>query len=99
MEVNTTCVSPEWISVLVNGTGRSTRRWKSHVGTSPRRFGGPPIICYICFAKEPATLYARTLDSIDPSLTLTRTQYPATVGDAGNRKPLRNTEIASVCNA
>src|SRR5215217_6261940 len=58
-----------------------------------------PIICHICFAKEPATLYARTLDSIDPSLTLTRTQYPATVGDAGNRKPLRNTEIASVCNA
>ena len=32
---------------------------------------------------------------LDPSLTLTRTQYPATVGNTGNRKPLTYAEIAS----
>src|SRR5215211_8443441 len=58
-----------------------------------------PIICHICFAKEPAMLYARTLDSIDPSLTLTRTQYPAIVCNAGNRKLLTHAEFANPCNA
>ena len=41
IEVNTTCASSAWISALVNGTGRSTRRWKSLVGTSPRRLCRP----------------------------------------------------------
>jgi hypothetical protein len=27
-------------------------------------------------------------EPIDPSLTLTRTQFPAIVGNAGNRKPV-----------
>jgi hypothetical protein len=85
MEVNATCVSPAWISALVDGTGRSTRRWKSLVGTLPRRFCGPSGACYIWFAKGPATRNPRTLD---PSLTLTRTQYPAIPGNAGNRKPM-----------
>src|SRR5215210_6102736 len=71
MEVNATCVSPAWISALVDGTGRSTRRWKSLVGTLPRRFCGPSGACYVWFAKGPATRNPRTLD---PSLTLTRTQ-------------------------
>jgi hypothetical protein len=31
-------------------------------------------------------------------LTLTRTQYPAKVGNTGNRKPLTYAEIASPCN-
>jgi hypothetical protein len=32
-------------------------------------------------------------------LTLTRTQYPAIVGKAGNRKPSVYAGFASVCNA
>jgi hypothetical protein len=28
------------------------------------------------------------LTPLDPSLTLTRTQYPAIVGNSGNRKPV-----------
>jgi hypothetical protein len=47
-------------------------------------------------AKEPAP---RNLRLADPSLTLTRTQYPAIVGNTGNRKPLTYAEIASPCNA
>ncbi len=35
----------------------------------------------------------------DPSLTLTRTQYPATVGNIRNRKPRTYTEFANLCNA
>ena|SRR5215217_1485149 len=56
-----------------------------------------PIICHICFAKEPATLYTRTLDSIDPSLTLTRTQCPAIVSNRENRNPFTYARFASVC--
>jgi hypothetical protein len=83
VEVNATCVSPAWISALANGTWRSTRRWKSLVGTSPRRFCGPSSAYYIWVAKEPATRNPRTLD---PSLTLTRTQCAAIPGNRGNRK-------------
>jgi hypothetical protein len=36
---------------------------------------------------------------LDPSLTLTRTQYPAMVGKRGNRKTLIYAEFASLCNA
>ena len=32
------------------------------------------------------------LTTLDPSLTLTRTQYPAIVSNAGNKNPLRNGE-------
>ena len=55
MVVNTTCVSPAWISALVNGPGKRRRRWKSLVGASPRRFGGPPSIWHIWIAKKSAT--------------------------------------------
>src|SRR5919112_5964304 len=74
MGVNTTCVSPEWISVLVNDTGRSTRGWKFHVGPSPRRFGGPPITCHICFAKEPSTRNPCTLDPNPDAIPCNRGQ-------------------------
>jgi len=46
--------------------------------------------------KEPATRNPRTLD---PSLTLTRVQCPAIVGNTGNRKPLSYTGFANSCNA
>ena len=36
---------------------------------------------------------------LDPSLTLTRTQYPAIVGNAGNRKPFVYAGIANSRNA
>jgi hypothetical protein len=35
---------------------------------------------------------------IDPNLTLTRTQYPAIVGNRGNKRPLRNAGYANPCN-
>jgi hypothetical protein len=35
----------------------------------------------------------------DPSLTLTRTQYPAIVCNAGNEKPLIYAAFANPCNA
>ena len=34
----------------------------------------------------------------DPSLTLTRTQSPAIVGNTGNRKPVVYAGFASLCN-
>ncbi len=36
---------------------------------------------------------------LDPNLTLTRTQYPAIVGNTGNRKPFTYAGFASPCNA
>jgi hypothetical protein len=38
------------------------------------------------------------LTTLDPSLTLTRTQYPAIVGKAGNRKPFVYAGFANPCN-
>jgi hypothetical protein len=38
------------------------------------------------------------LTTLDPSLTLTRTQYPAIVGKAGNRKPVVYAGFATPCN-
>src|SRR5829696_8694158 len=49
----------------------------------------------IWFAKEPAT---RNLRLADPSLTLTRTQYPAIVCNTGNGKFVAYAELASPCN-
>jgi hypothetical protein len=39
------------------------------------------------------------LTTLDPNLTLTRTQYPAIVSNAGNRKPFIYAGFASPCNA
>ena len=39
------------------------------------------------------------LTPLDSSLTLTRTQYPATVGKVGNRKPPIYAGFAILCNA
>jgi hypothetical protein len=75
MEVNATCISPAWISALVNGTGRSIRRWKFLIGTSPRRFCGPSSACYIWFAKEPATRNPRTLDPNPDAMPCNRGQH------------------------
>jgi hypothetical protein len=36
---------------------------------------------------------------LDPSLTLTRTQYRAIVGKAGNKKALTYAGFANLCNA
>jgi hypothetical protein len=47
-------------------------------------------------AKEPAT---RNLRALDPSLTLTRTQYPAIVSNRENRKPFVYAGFANPCNA
>jgi hypothetical protein len=38
------------------------------------------------------------LTTLDPSLTLIRTQYPAIVGKAGNRKPVVYARFANSCN-
>ena len=35
---------------------------------------------------------------LDPSLTLTRTQYPAIVSNTENRQPLIYAEFANLCN-
>jgi hypothetical protein len=39
------------------------------------------------------------LTTLDPSLTLTRTQYPAIVGNTGYRKPFVYAGFANPCNA
>ena len=67
IEVNTTWVSPAWISALVNRTGRRMRRLKSLVGTSPRRFGGPSSACYIWLATEPRRAIHGLPAPIDPN--------------------------------
>jgi hypothetical protein len=36
---------------------------------------------------------------LDPNLTLTRTQYPATESNTGNRKPFVYAGFANPCNA
>jgi hypothetical protein len=38
------------------------------------------------------------LTTLDPSLTLTRTQHPAIVGNRGNKKRLTYAEFANPCN-
>src|SRR5215211_9526311 len=38
------------------------------------------------------------LTTLDPSLTLTRTQYPAIVSNRGNKEPLTYAKFASLCN-
>src|SRR5688572_12178252 len=54
----------------------------------------PPLNCKGPTKGNPPTL----LIPLDPNLTLTRTQYPATVGKAGNRKPYSYAGYASPCN-
>ena len=39
------------------------------------------------------------LTPLDPSLTLTRTQYPAIVGNTENEKPFIYAGFATLCNA
>jgi hypothetical protein len=39
------------------------------------------------------------LTSLDPSLTLTRTQYPAIVSNTENGKPFIYAGFATLCNA
>jgi hypothetical protein len=39
------------------------------------------------------------LQSVDPNLTLTQTQYPAIVGNAENNESLTYAEFANLCNA
>ena len=39
------------------------------------------------------------LTTVDPSLTLTRTQHSAIAGNRGNTKPLIYAGIANLCNA
>jgi hypothetical protein len=39
------------------------------------------------------------LTPLDPSLTLTRTQYPAIVSNPGNRKPVVYAGFAYTCNS
>jgi hypothetical protein len=41
----------------------------------------------------------RNPQTLDPSLTLTRTQYRAIVGKAGNRKRFAYAGFANLCNA
>src|SRR5215210_3983756 len=99
MEFNTSCVGPAWISALVNGTGRRTRRLKSFLRTSPRRFGGPSSACHIWFATEPRRAIHGLPTPNDPSLTLTRTQHAAIPGNRGNKRSLTYAGFASLCNA
>jgi hypothetical protein len=63
IEVNAICATPACLSVLVNGMGRSPQRWKTLVGTSPRRFGGPSSSCHLSIAIGPATANPRTFDT------------------------------------
>src|SRR5215208_4117990 len=98
MVVNTTCVSPAWISALVNETGKRRRRWKSLVGALPRRFGGPSSVCQIWLATEPRRAIHGLPAPNDPSLTLTRTQYPAIPGNRRNKGSLTYAGFASQRN-
>jgi hypothetical protein len=100
VEINTTCVSPVWISALVNGMRRPTQRSKAPVGTSPHRFGRSSSVCRLSFTKEPATDNPRTYSmNFGDHLTLTRTQYCAIVGNAENTKPFVYAGFANPCNA
>jgi hypothetical protein len=69
------------------------------VRVSPKDFASSirrtPSICHIWFAKELATRNPRRAD---PSLTLTRTQYPAIVSNRENNKPLTYAGFATPCN-
>ena len=76
--------------------GEAYAEMELSAGSLPRRFGGRTSACLTCFAKELATRNSRTLD---PSLTLTRTQYRAIVCNAGNAKPLTHAGFANPCNA
>src|ERR671913_1275332 len=97
MVVNTTSVSPAWISALVNGLGKHRRRLRSLVGASPRRFGGPSSACHIWLATEPRRAIHGLPAPNDPSLTLTRTHHAAIPGNRGNRRSLICAGFAHPC--
>jgi hypothetical protein len=78
----------EWV-------GEAYAKMELSAVSSPHQFGGRSSACRTCFAKESAT---RNVLALDPSLTLTRTQYPAKVGNLGNKKPFAYEEFARLRN-
>jgi hypothetical protein len=77
----------EWV-------GEAYAKMELSAVSSPHQFGGRSSACRTCFAKESAT---RNVRALDPSLTLTRTQYPAIVGKTENTKPFVYAAFASLC--
>src|SRR5918997_3820156 len=69
--------------------------WFSHFAATDHRNNTHGKRCQIRSAEEPAIRKPLTLD---PSLTLTRTQYRATVSNIGNTKPFTYTGFANPCN-
>src|SRR5215204_3527241 len=98
VEINTTCVSPACISALVNGLGKRRRRWRSLVGASPHRFGGPPRIWQSGLQTNRRRVIHKLLTSPDTTLIPPGTQYGATQGktEKGNRP--RYGGFANPCN-
>src|SRR5215204_1340242 len=80
------------------GGGRPTRRLKSFLGTSPRRFGGPSSACHIWLATQPRRAIHGFPAPHDPSLTLTRTQHAAIPGNRRNERSLIYAGFAHLCN-
>ena len=69
--------------------------WFSHFAATDHRNNTHGKRCQIRSAEEPAIRKPLTLD---PSLTLTRTQQSAIPGNRGNRNPFAYAGIANPCN-
>ena len=85
---------------------RGNRRTESRGRTSNRKSGARAVGRQSSRQKEssrtsvprPRRPSLRSLQ-LDPSLTLTRTQHPAILGNRGNTKPFTYAVIANRCNA
>jgi len=58
-----------------------------------------PGLHHFCFRVVDEAAVDRAAQALDPSLTLTRIQYPAIVGKIGNRKPVVYAKFTNPCNS
>ena len=72
--------------------------WFSHFAATDHRINTHGKRCQIRSAEEPAMRNPRRVTPLDPSLTLTRTQYPAIPSNRGNEKPLIYAGFANPCD-
>jgi hypothetical protein len=85
---------------VVHSYDVGTSRARQELSWMPQRSAEDTVLDLLAGLREGAGLDTPTLSPKigDPNLTLTRTQYPAIVGNRENRSPFTYARFASVCN-